>query len=606
MTVHLYPPPKRFRQHKSGLSLTNRVWVVLDRHLSDRFVGAANRFVDDLSRAARITFGRPSPDEILVSLQLGGQSTCPEAYEIRCNADGISVLAAAEPGLFHGLATLGQMLAQSSQTLPGFSIRDEPDFPNRGVMLDISRCKVPKLETLFRQIDDLARLKYNQLQLYTEHTFAFVNHSIVWADASPLTAGDIARLREFCEARFMELVPNLNSFGHFERWLRHPAYHEYAECPDGFTHPLSGQKMEYGSTLRPDKKSLALLRELYDEYLPLFGARAFNIGGDEPWELGQGRSRNRCRTRGTTGVYVDFLGEIHKLVRDRQRNMMFWSDIVLKEPDSLEELGTDVTALNWGYEGNHPFKKECEIMAGAGLAYYVCPGTSAWNSLTGRTSNMLSNLANAARNGLKFDATGYLVTDWGDHGHHQYLPVSYPGLLMGGCHGWNHRASRNLDVADGVNRIFLGNPDSSIGEIIVELGRVQDLNSSDIRNATLFNRLLFWSMHHEPGAARKVSDAELSACLDAFATIEDRLSRLPDTTGDESMVVNELQNAIAMASHGIRRLQLFRGKSLNPADLRRDLQHIIRRHQSLWRARNRPGGLAESVSHLRAGLKGLE
>ena len=52
-------------------------------------------------------------------------------------------------------------------------------------MLDISRCKVPTLATLKTLIEQFADLKYNQLQLYTEHTFAFTDHETVWRDASP-------------------------------------------------------------------------------------------------------------------------------------------------------------------------------------------------------------------------------------------------------------------------------------------------------------------------------------------------------------------------------------------------------------------------------------
>ena len=104
-------------------------------------------------------------------------------------------------------------------------------------MLDISRCKVPTLTTLKTLIEQFADLKYNQLQLYTEHTFAFTDHETVWRDASPLTASDILELQAHCQAHYIELVPNLNSFGHFERWLRHSEYRAYAECPDGFIHP---------------------------------------------------------------------------------------------------------------------------------------------------------------------------------------------------------------------------------------------------------------------------------------------------------------------------------------------------------------------------------
>ena len=57
-------------------------------------------------------------------------------------------------------------------------------FPTRGLMLDISRDKVPTMESLRGMIDVLASLKFNHLQLYTEHTFAYTGHGAVWREAS--------------------------------------------------------------------------------------------------------------------------------------------------------------------------------------------------------------------------------------------------------------------------------------------------------------------------------------------------------------------------------------------------------------------------------------
>ena len=48
-------------------------------------------------------------------------------------------------------------------------------------MLDISRTKVPTMDTLLTLIDQFSTLKYNQIQLYTEHTFAFSNQG--WSKA---------------------------------------------------------------------------------------------------------------------------------------------------------------------------------------------------------------------------------------------------------------------------------------------------------------------------------------------------------------------------------------------------------------------------------------
>lgn len=598
--LHLYPPPRSLRLRRGNLTLSGRNWIRIDTATNARLSRAIGRFAE--ATCLDISHGAPDAESVLLTIS---RSRDPRAdtYCLVSGPDGVRLEAASDAAIFYGLMTLQQIIGQCHGQLPYFHIEDRPDFPNRGVMLDISRCKVPTLATLYQLIDDFAHLKYNQLQLYTEHTFAFSEHPLVWADASPLTAEDIAALQDWCSDRYIELVPNLNSFGHFERWLRHPEYHHYAECPHGFTHPFANTRVEFGSTLKPDRQSLALLTALYDEYLPLFDSAQFNIGGDEPWELGQGTSKKRCDRLGATAVYVDFVSRIKKLVDKRQRKMMFWSDIVLREPSCLDSLSRDLIAMNWGYEGNHPFKKECRQVADAGLPYYVCPGTSSWNSLVGRTANVQANLANAARNGLAFDATGYLVTDWGDGGHHQYLPVSYQGFLLGACHAWNHKAARHLNPADGIDRIFFERGDAGAGDLLVRLGEVLNLAPSKIRNATIFNRLLFWSMQHEPGVTANVPDGQLGACDEALMAIEADLGTLGGR--DARLVRSELTNAVSLARHGIHRLQYFRGKRTDLAAMRESLALAIGRHERLWLARNRPGGLHESSARLRGALAQL-
>ncbi len=83
------------------------------------------------------------------------------------------------------------------------------------------------------------------------------------------------------------------------------------------------------------------------------------------------------------------------------------------------------------------FPVRCVKFAESGLEFHVCPGTSSWNSITGRTENAINNLRNAGVQGLAAGATGFLNTDWGDNGHLHYLPVSYLGFLYGACSSWN-------------------------------------------------------------------------------------------------------------------------------------------------------------------------
>ena len=178
-----------------------------------------------------------------------------------------------------------------------------PRFERRGLMLDISRNRVPSRHCLEELVDALARLRFNELQLYTEHTFAYRAHRQVWQDASPMTAEEIRALDRICAERGIELVPNQNSFGHMERWLQHADYRHLAECPDGFEHPISGWR-ESGSTLYPAAASARFMEDLYRELLPNFSSKPA-IGGDEPWEFGQGRSRAAAVRQGKHRIYLD-------------------------------------------------------------------------------------------------------------------------------------------------------------------------------------------------------------------------------------------------------------------------------------------------------------
>ena len=251
-------------------------------------------------------------------------------------------------------------------------------------MLDVSRCKVPTMKSLFELIDLLSILRFNEIQLYIEHTFAFRDHRAVWQDSSPFTGAEIQEIDHYCKDRFIELVPNLNSIGHFERWLRHEPYKKFAECPDGFRRDEPFMVRDHGSVLKPNQESLAFLDSLYEEFLPHFSSSKFNVGLDEPWELGQGWSKSKVQEIGKHKVYLEHLNGILSLVEKRGKSMEFWADVLLENPSNAKLLPTSASPIIWGYEANHPFEKEARSVASSGLNFSLAPGTATWRSFSGR------------------------------------------------------------------------------------------------------------------------------------------------------------------------------------------------------------------------------
>lgn len=521
-----------------------------------------------------------------------------QGYRLRLTPERITVQAADAAGAFYAQQTLRQLLQHDGDAWPACAIEDWPDYPTRGVMLDISRDKVPTMATVCALVDQLAEWKINHLELYTEHTFAYRNHRAVWQEASPFTAAEIRQLDAYCRERFVELVPNQNSFGHFERWLKHPAYHCLAESPAGFTTPW-GQRSACGSVLCPEEpRTVALLAELYTELLPNFTSRKFNVGCDETWELGAGRSQTACAQRGKGRVYLEFLLKIHKLVSQHGRTMHFWGDIILQHPELVAELPRDVVVLEWGYEADHKFAEHGALFARAGRPFYVCPGTSSWCTLTGRTANCLGNLENAAVNGLAHGATGFLNTDWGDGGHWQYLPVSYLGFAAGAALAWCAAANRDLarTLPALLDRHVFHDRAGVMGKLVYDLGNAYQVTGHLLGNSTLFHHLL--ASGRDRDLFKNVDKARLAAAGEFIAATLLPLRRARMERPDAELIQAEFAQAARMATHACDR-----ALPTNNDALAADLREIIAEHRRLWLARNRPGGLADSAARLEARLK---
>ena len=171
------------------------------------------------------------PEDVGVqAIELAGA----EAYHLAITTTGIHWAWRSPAGKRHAATTLAQLKVQYGDKLPCMVINDAPVFAVRGVMLDISRDRVPTMAHLFEIVELLASWKINHLQLYTEHTFAYVGHDEVWRDASPMTAEEIRQLDKYCRARGIELTANQNCFGHLSNWFKHSKYASLGEItPDG-------------------------------------------------------------------------------------------------------------------------------------------------------------------------------------------------------------------------------------------------------------------------------------------------------------------------------------------------------------------------------------
>ncbi len=530
-----------------------------------------------------------------------------QAYSLTIMPARVVLYANTPTGLFYGVQTLRQIVQSCGVTLPAMEIKDWPALPYRGLMLDISRRKVPEVETLTQLVAELSHYKLNVLQLYTEHTFHFPRHPKIGAGCGALTCQDIMELDAFCRRHYVELMPNLQSFGHARNILFLPEYRHLAET-------------DLLWTLSPAfEETYKLLDDLYADFLPAFTSTTFNVDCDETWDLGQGASRAMAGEVGVGRVYLNHILRVRELAARYGRRIQIWGDILLHHPELIGELPEDVTLLDWHYDPADEYPS-VRIFSQAGRRFWVCPGVGSWNSLFPRLYGANVNIRNLVRDGVAAGAEGVLNTDWGDFGHYQYLGLSWYGYLFGAVQSWSGGTTGDDEFNAAFGPLFFGPHHEEIMAALHRLARTNDLPGVYRPNISLTALALF----DEPLAGSTVEgeDALPEETLTQMRVLAEEAANILDGIAPghpRELTLREMASSARLTAYAARKTALSQGirrglrdRSLSAEHLYdyimalkrldAELEELRAEFESLWLARARRSEIHVALGYY-AGLR---
>ncbi len=497
-------------------------------------------------------------------------------------------------GCFYGLQTLKQLSLTSKIGLPCCVIEDEPDFTTRGVLHDVTRGKVPTLETLLLLVDRLAQLKINQLQLYIEHAFAFsFDPSICRADEG-LTPEDVHTLDQYCHERFIDLVPAVANLGHMGRILSLPQYHQLAEIEaDSDWEQMTWPQRARGLTLDVDNPaSLDLVKNMWRDILAAFSSPVVNICGDEPWDLGRGKHRETLTEQMRMDIYIRHVCNIAKLCESQERHVQLWSDVLRHYPSACSQLPENISILHWGYDDSADYEATSRFVD-HGYSTMVCPGTSGWKRIINAMDLAERNIKTFAQVGVQAGADGLITTDWGDHGHFNLLACSWHGITLGASLAWH--------VDHVIGETFDENFTQTISD---DDGRA--LLSALRRTSSLAGDYETWRLLWQPAKmleaqASLPSEDELIACIQNSQRATQLADKLSPTIHCTVADLRELAVSCRVNKLAARRLQWEVRRRLGksaPANHERilwvdELKRCLHEYEACWRERNKESGLAD-------------
>ena len=399
--LNLMPIPASVQQGSGQLPITQTFSVSVTGAHETSLDSGTQRFISQLSRQTGIPFrpkaGAAATLEVHVdhgreSIQKLGED---ESYDLIVNDSGAKLNAATPLGALHGLQTFLQLVAitPTGFAAPTVTIKDQPRFPWRGTLIDVSRHFIP-LDVLKRNLDGMAAVKMNVLHWHLSDDQGFRAESKVFPDLTGkgsdgqfYTQAEIRELIAYAHDRGIRVVPEFDMPGHSRSWFL--GYPNLASGPGPYTledgDPITDPTRE--STYKFLEKFIAEMAKLFpDEY--------FHIGGDEvdgkQWDSNP-KIQEFMRAHGMKDkkdLQAYFNQRLEKIVSKNHKIMVGWDEIL--HPDLPKNIvvqswrgqETLAKAAEQGYRGLLSYGYYLDLMWPTARHYAIEPMSGAAADLT--------------------------------------------------------------------------------------------------------------------------------------------------------------------------------------------------------------------------------
>ena len=339
----LIPRPATVQPAAGGFILTQETHILLAPDTPDlrRTAGFLAAWVED---TAGFTLpveaaGSPlAPGSILLTTDNADTGLGAEGYELAITTGSVRLAAPQPAGVFYAAQTLRQLLPASpvsgALTLPAGTVRDQPRFAWRGMMLDVSR-HFHTVSDVQRLVDLLALYKLNRLHLHLSDDQGWRIEIKSWprlatyGGSTEVGGGrggyypqaDYAAIVDYALERYITVVPEIDLPGHTNAAL---ASYPELNCNDTAPALYTGTEVGFSSLCVRKEITYQFLADVFAELAAITPGPYLHIGGDEA------AATNK-------EDYLYFIERVQGLVRTQGKQVVGWEEIAQATllPDTL-------------------------------------------------------------------------------------------------------------------------------------------------------------------------------------------------------------------------------------------------------------------------------
>jgi hexosaminidase len=405
-TLSLMPMPATVQPGTGEFLIGSSLKVLVQGNGGSLVERAVNRFLYGLWQRTGIptrSASSDSPPNFIVNCATAGSDVQSveedESYRLEVTSSTVHLDAPKPLGVLHGLQTFLQLVEVGPQgfAAPVITIKDQPRFPWRGLLIDVSRHFMP-LEVVKRNLDGMEAVKFNVLHWHLSDDQGFRVESKKFPKLQQMssegmyyTQEQIKDLIEYAHDRGIRVVPEFDVPGHATSWF--VAYPELASEPGPYQ--VEHKWGVFNPAMDPTREeTYQFLDDFIGEMARLFPDPYFHIGGDEV--NGKAWSKNPKIQEFKTAhdlkknhdLQAWFNKRLQEIVKKHGKIMVGWDEIL--HPDLPKEIVVQswrgqkslAEAARQGYRGLLSSGYYLDLMEPASQHYAMEPLAGATADLT--------------------------------------------------------------------------------------------------------------------------------------------------------------------------------------------------------------------------------
>ena len=304
-------------------------------------------------------------------------------------------------------------------------------FKYFGVMLDVSRNAVIKVETFKWYLPLLKKMGYNCVFLYSEDTYYVEGEPYFGYMRGRYTEAEMRELDEYASSIGIEVIPCVQALAHVNGTLR-------------WNHvPVDTDDI----MLVDDERTYELIDHMFASLSKNFKTRKIHVGMDEAYMLGRGKHLDIHGYQPINEIMERHLNRVCEIAKKHgYEDVMLWSDMYLRAfnngeyflndyakvpKEVIDAIPEGVIPMYWDYYHHDERIYDVNFDAHRQMSKntWFAGGAWSWGGFMPHNDYSLMTMQPAIRSAVKNKVKNAIITMWGDDGAECSKVAMIPSLF---------------------------------------------------------------------------------------------------------------------------------------------------------------------------------